>query len=176
VVEGLIGTLEIPLVLDADALNLLSMNPSTLDVLSEREAPTVLTPHPGEFERLTGVPAPEPGRRSDAAAELARRTGAVVVLKGHRSVVTDGHRAWVEPAGNPGMATGGMGDVLSGVVGALLAIMPSAAEATALAVHAHALAGDLAAQELGTESVLPGDVADRLGRVMRSLKDRPTGY
>jgi NAD(P)H-hydrate repair Nnr-like enzyme with NAD(P)H-hydrate dehydratase domain len=61
-------------------------------------------------------------------------------------------------------------------VGALLAIMPSAAEATALAVHAHALAGDLAAQELGTESVLPGDVAKRLGRVMRSLKDRPTGY
>ena len=83
----------------------------------------------------------------------------MIVLKGHRSVVTDGHRAWVEPAGNPGMATGGMGDVLSGVVGALLAIMPSAAEATALAVHAHALAGDLAAQELGTESVLPGSSA-----------------
>ena len=99
----------------------------------------------------------------------------MVVLKGHGTVVTDGARLYVETAGNPGMAVGGMGDVLAGVTGALLARSSAPAEAAALAVHLHALAGDLGAQELGQEALLPQDVALRLGRVMRPLKQRPVG-
>jgi ADP-dependent NAD(P)H-hydrate dehydratase len=93
-----------------------------------------------------------------------------VVLKGHGTVVTDGQRARVETAGNAGMAKAGMGDVLAGALGALLAQVPGRlsdpAGAVALAVHAHALAGDLAAAELGAEAVLPEDVARLLGRAL----------
>lgn len=176
-VATLLAELDRPVVLDADGLNAVAAGGEAgLDLLAARTAPTVLTPHPGEFARLTGAPRPGPGARSPAAAELARRTGSVVVLKGHRTVVTDGHRACIEEAGNPGMATGGMGDVLSGVLGALLAVVRGPAEAAALAVHLHALAGDLAAQELGEDAVLPEDVAARLGRVMRGYRQRPVGY
>ncbi len=168
-VAALTSALTTPLVIDADGLNHLAAK--GLQPLMERTASTVLLPHPGEFARLDGGPLPAgDGERKARAIALARRTGAVVVLKGHRSVVTDGGRAWIEPAGNPGMATGGMGDVLAGLTGALLAVVRPAAEATALAVHVHALAGDLAAQELGQEAVLPEDVALRLGRVLRGIR------
>lgn len=165
VLEALVPALGAPLVLDADALNLLA--DGRLDLLAERPGPTVLTPHPGEFARLTGAPAPaSPTARVTDAAALARRTGAVVVLKGSGTVTSDGRRTRVEPAGNPGMATGGSGDVLAGLTGALLARLPGDPAATAaLAVHRHALAGDLAAAELGQEGLLPTDLAERLGRV-----------
>lgn len=172
-VADLLARLALPVVLDADGLNHVAR--LGLDVLRRRTGVTVLLPHPGEFARLTGGDTPRgPDDRAARAVALARDTGCVVVLKGHASVVTDGERLYTETAGNPGMAVGGMGDVLAGVVGALLARMPGPAEAAALAVHCHALAGDLAAQELGEESVLPQDVARRLGRMMRPLKPRPS--
>ncbi|GJM21943.1 MAG: hypothetical protein DHS20C15_18580 [Planctomycetota bacterium] len=176
--ELLIPRLTGLLVLDADALNLLATgDPRTL---RERRAPTVLTPHPGEWKRLAerlDLPPFEAGsrdeRREDQAADLAHALGVVVVLKGHRSVICDGERSRIEPRGHPAMAKAGMGDVLSGALGALLARVPDAAEATALAVRAHALAGELAAQELGPEGVLPQDLADRLGRALALSEQEP---
>jgi NAD(P)H-hydrate epimerase len=168
----LLPALALPLVLDADGLNLLAE--LGLDALAARKAATVLTPHPGEFVRLAGGPTPRGEARLPAAAALARRTGAVVVLKGAGTVVTDGRRARTESAGNPGMATGGTGDVLAGALGALLAVvpdlLPDAAGAAALAVRIHALAGDAAAAELGAEALLPEDVALRLGAALAACR------
>jgi len=165
----LLPALELPAVLDADALNLLARG--GLDVLRRRHAPTILTPHPGEFARLTGADAPSRSERVAQAAELARRTGCVVVLKGHGTVVTDGRRSRTETAGNPGMATGGMGDVLAGSIGALLAVIADPAAAAALAVRAHARAGDLAAADLGQEAVLPEDVTRRIGLALAAHRE-----
>jgi NAD(P)H-hydrate epimerase len=160
-----------PLVLDADALNLLAAlgDEPFAARRAATDAPTVLTPHPGEFARLTGLAKPKGDERLPQAARYAAQHGVILVLKGAGTVVTDGRRAWVEPAGNPGMATGGMGDVLAGALGALLATpqrLPDPAAAAALAVHAHALAGDAAAQALGETGVLPEDVARRLGKAL----------
>ncbi len=162
-----------PLVLDADALNLLAGlgDEPFAARRAATDAPTVLTPHPGEFARLTGLAKPTGDERLPQAARFAAEHGVIVVLKGAGTVVTDGRRAWVEPAGNPGMATGGMGDVLAGMLGALLAVphaLPDALGAAALAVHAHALAGDAAARDLGELGVLPGDVARRVGKVLEA--------
>jgi len=165
-VESLVRSLEPPLVIDADGLNLLLG--SRLRLLSERTAPTVLTPHPGEFGRLTEASPPRGDlSRQQEATSLARTLGVVVVLKGHHTVVTDGQRVYLETGGNPGMATGGMGDVLAGAVGTVLAQGADPAEGAALAVSLHAQAGDLAADELGQAGLLPQDVAHRLGRVAR---------
>jgi NAD(P)H-hydrate epimerase len=182
---ALLAGVQRPLVLDADGLNLLAARRELLAALRARRAPAVLTPHPGEFARLTaaaGWPAAEGGgarpsgreHRRALAARLARETGAVVVLKGHGTVVTDGERAYEEQAGNPGMATGGTGDVLSGALGALLCLvperLPDAAAAATLAVHAHAVAGDFAAGELGEEGLLPEDLARHLGRALAASR------
>jgi len=171
----LLRDVHVPLVLDADALNLLAELGD--EPLSARrattDAPTVLTPHPGEFARLTGGAKPRGDERLTQAARWASQHGAIVVLKGAGTVVTDGRRAWVEPAGNPGMATGGMGDVLAGVLGALLAVprmLPDPLGAAALAVHAHAVAGDEAAHALGEAGVLPEDVARRVGKALEGAR------
>src|SRR5581483_779070 len=109
---------QLPAVIDADGLNVLA---PFADEFRGRPAPLVLTPHPGEFARLTGRSAPEtPRERQEQAAAFAARFGVVVVLKGAGTVVTDGERAFVNPTGNPGMATGGAGDVLTGLVAALI--------------------------------------------------------
>jgi hydroxyethylthiazole kinase-like uncharacterized protein yjeF len=143
-----------PLVLDADALNALAALP---DFARDLRAPAVLTPHPGEFARLAAaldLPAPGDGdedRLCDAAA-LAARLGAVVVLKGPRTVVTDGLRAWIGPEGNAALATAGSGDVLTGILAGLLARLAgrSALGLLELAAHAvaiHARAGALWSEE-----------------------------
>lgn len=147
-----------PLVLDADGLNLLARRPQTL-------GGAVLTPHPGEAKRLLeaeAVDAVEADRFGSAEA-LRDRFGAVAVLKGAGTVIA-GRRLQVCPAGNPGMAVGGMGDVLSGVIGALMAqgLAPEAAAATG--VLAHALAADIVARRRGYRGLLPGDVIDALGQ------------
>jgi NAD(P)H-hydrate epimerase len=163
-VAALVSGVNCPLLVDADGLNLLAATDAAA-LLAKRPGPTVLTPHPGEAARLLGrdVPADDHGRR-DAALALARDLGCVVVLKGAGTVTTDGQRLRVETAGNPGMGTGGTGDVLAGAAGTLLAQFEDPAGAAALGVHLHARAGDLAAEELGQAAVLPQDVALRLGR------------
>ena len=182
-VDAVLSSVTAPLVVDADALNLCAT--AGCPLLTERNGPTVITPHPGEFTRLTAAPMPVgDDERASAAAELAQELGAVVVLKGHHTVVSDGERLYRETAGNPGMATGGMGDVLAGAIGAVLArgnlnetqtpecdgtaaARRATASMAALAVHLHAVAGDLAADELAQDGLLPQDVAERLGRAAR---------
>jgi ADP-dependent NAD(P)H-hydrate dehydratase len=150
-----------PLVLDADALNALAEAPDEL--LSLRRGPTVLTPHPGEFGRLIGCGTAEVQvRRRELAIDFARRHGVVVVLKGHGTVVTDGKRVFVNTTGNPGMATGGSGDVLTGLIGALLVQGLEPFGAAQLGVHVHGRAGDLAAADLGMESLIASDLLDHL--------------
>jgi len=151
---------EKPMVIDADGLNLLAGH---LDAVMLRSAPTVLTPHPGEFARLDGARPPrDPAGRKAAAERLAEKAGCVVLLKGRGTVVTDGARTRVIETGNPGMATAGSGDVLTGMIAAFLAVLPSPLEAAVLGAHLHGLAGDLAAEELGETSLTAKDILDRL--------------
>ena len=142
------------MVCDADALNALSTNP---ELLSHHAGPRVLTPHPGEFARLVGHK--YPGEEREAAAlELASRCHVVVVLKGHRTFVTDGRRHWHNCTGNPGMATGGSGDSLTGLITALACQGLEPYDAARLGVYLHGLAGDLAAKELGEMSLIASDI------------------
>lgn len=160
----------VPLVVDADGLNALSGSGDVPGLLRSRSAPTVLTPHPGEMARLSGRPVAEIQQtRVESARALAEKTGAVVVLKGQATVVAvpDGESA-VNPTGNPGMATAGTGDVLAGVIGALLAHGESGRAATA-GVFVHGRAGDLAAGRLGEDALLAGDLAEAIPQAIASL-------
>jgi ADP-dependent NAD(P)H-hydrate dehydratase / NAD(P)H-hydrate epimerase len=159
----------LPLVLDADGINAFA---GRAGELAGREAPTILTPHPGELARLLGVETGEvTSDRLAAVRRAARESGGVVALKGHLTLVAapDG-TAWVNPTGNPGLATGGTGDVLTGVVGALLARGYEPAEAACLGVYLHGLAGDLAAEEKGRTSLRASDVAEHLPTAFRRLR------
>jgi NAD(P)H-hydrate epimerase len=168
-VRGFVASCAAPLVVDADGLNALAEGARA--ELSKRQAATVVTPHPGEMARLIGSKAADVQRRRlEVARAFAAESRAVVVLKGQRTVVAhpDG-RAAVNPTGNPGMATGGTGDVLSGILGALLARRLEPWVAATAAVYVHGLAGDVAAARLGQESLLAGDVVDALPEAIRSL-------
>jgi NAD(P)H-hydrate epimerase len=164
--EEVLRHAEVPLVLDADALNNLAGN---RDALRHCRGPLVLTPHPGEFARLEGsdIPAVQ-AARCERAARFAADNGVVVVLKGHRTVVTDGRRLYVNTTGNPGMATGGTGDVLAGLTAALLAQGLEAFAAAQLAVYLHGLAGDLARDAVGEVSLLATDLLDFLPRAFQA--------
>jgi len=160
--DDLVATLyaetSVPAVFDADALNALAHRP---DVLKIHAGQRVLTPHPGEFARLCGLPASDLDGQARAAAELARSADLVVVLKGHRTLVADPTATWRNSTGNPGMATGGSGDVLTGLIVALLGQTRDRAlirDAVRLAVYVHGLAGDLGAQELGQTSLIASDL------------------
>ena len=162
----------VPLLVDADGLNALAASGDALAATSllRRPASTVVTPHPGEMARLVGRAIADVQRaRLETARSLARETDAVVALKGHRTIVAhpDG-RAAVNPTGNPGMATGGTGDVLAGMAGTLLARGGEAWPAVAAAVYLHGLAGDRAAAREGEESLLAGDVLEELPAALRS--------
>jgi NAD(P)H-hydrate epimerase len=176
-VRAFVAACPVPLAIDADALNALALReggPPAVDAL-KRSVSTVLTPHPGEMARLVDRPTREvQAQRPQAATELARQTGAIVVLKGERTLVAEpGGRAAVAATGNPGMATGGTGDVLAGVVGALLARQGALLAATA-AVVVHGRAGDLAARERGEEGMTAGDVVEALPAAIESVR-RPGG-
>ncbi len=147
-----------PMVVDADGLNALAEQP---EVQAQPGGPRILTPHPGEFARWTGRRASGEHRTADAL-KLAARCGAVVVLKGHGTLVTDGSRFAVNSTGNPGMATGGTGDVLTGLIAALWCQNLAAYDAARLGVFLHGLAGDLAAEELGQVPLVARDLLDFL--------------
>jgi len=160
----------LPSVLDADALNLLAGRP---EALAERAGATVLTPHPGEASRLLGLPsAAVVADPETAARRLAERSGAVVVLKGFRSVVAgpDGRVRRVL-SGNPGMASGGAGDVLTGMVGALLARGLSARDAAEAAAYLHGLSGDLGRERSGEEALVASDLVDGLPGAFRAVRE-----
>jgi ADP-dependent NAD(P)H-hydrate dehydratase len=167
-VARLYREVEQPMVVDADGLFALA---EAGDVLKKPGGPRVLTPHPGEFARLTREPY-DAAKRQEGAAELAQRDTTkrtVVVLKGHQTVVTDGATTSINQTGNPGMATGGSGDVLTGVVTALLCQSLSPFDAARLGVHVHGLAGDRAADELGQVSLIASDLIEYLPGAFRSV-------
>jgi NAD(P)H-hydrate epimerase len=166
----------VPLVVDADGLNALAPTPETPNTASllRRAAPTVVTPHPGEMARLVvRKVADVQAARLATARGFAADTGAIVVLKGQRTIVAhpDG-RAAVNPTGNPGLATGGTGDVLAGTIGALLARGADAWRAAGACAYLHGHAGDRAAARLGEESLIAGDLLDELPAALRSLAAR----
>jgi NAD(P)H-hydrate epimerase len=165
VVQAVLSHVTIPIVLDADGLNVLGRHADS--VFKAARAPVIITPHPGEAARLLGVTIKEvQADREAAAARLAAR-GTVTVLKGHGTVVTDGQRMYVNTTGNPGMATAGAGDVLTGMLAALVASGMPPFEAAVLAVWAHGRAGDLAAEKLG---ILGLTALDILGCVPQTLR------
>lgn len=158
------------LVLDADALNLIAAGPGGIGMIRDSGPGChVLTPHPGEAARLLGRSVADvQADRLGAARDLARLSGGVAILKGHGTIVCqEDHEPVVCMAGNPGMASGGMGDVLAGIVAALWGQGLSAFDAAALGVWLHATAGDLVAAESCEESVVARDVANRLGGAFR---------
>ena len=156
-----------PLILDADALNLIAADPLLSDLCKHRTAPTVLTPHLGEASRLTGLPIPM--LTSDLpthARALARRWNAVWVMKDARTVVSDGQQLFLNTFGNSGMATGGSGDVLAGIIASFAAQGATALDAARLGVLAHALAGDAAMQQYGNHGLMASDIIEGLCRVL----------
>jgi len=160
-----------PLVLDADALNVLARHP---DLLAEHESPRIFTPHPGEASRLLGRSiAPDAKSRAAAAEEIADRWGAVVVLKGADSVVTDADRMFVNRSGNPGMACGGAGDVLTGLITARLGLGMDALDAAIQGVWIHGRAGDLAAAAVGVHGMIATDIVGNLPAAMSELIQPP---
>ncbi|MGZ5556178.1 MAG: NAD(P)H-hydrate dehydratase, partial [Candidatus Aminicenantales bacterium] len=167
-VLGLLPKIKVPCVIDADGLNIVA---SRLDVLAGLEAPVVLTPHPGEFARLVGRTNDEVVRhRLELAPEFAAKHGVVVVLKGYRTLIAapDG-RVFVNPTGNPGMATGGTGDVLGGMIASQIAQKNDLLGAVLSAVYAHGLAGDVAADRLSEKSLVAGDLIRYLPPALKGL-------
>jgi NAD(P)H-hydrate epimerase len=148
-------TLDTPAVVDADALNALA---ERQDALCRPGGPRILTPHPGEFARLAKIDRVADDQRQELAAALARRSGTVVLLKGHRTVIADGTQLAINTTGNPGMASGGSGDVLTGVITALVCQHLSPFDAARLGAHVHGLAGDLAAAAIGPVGLMASDL------------------
>ncbi len=160
-----------PMVIDADALNLLSSHPALLPLLPPY---SILTPHPKEFERLFGAAANE-FERLQMARDKAKQYQSVIVLKGHYTFIAmPGGKGYFNSTGNPGMAKGGSGDVLTGILTALLSQGYSAGEAALFGVYLHGLAGDLAAKELSMESMLPSDLTDHLGQAFLAISHAVT--
>lgn len=161
VVKAVLQNAECPVVVDADGINVLAQHK---DILRGRTAPAILTPHDGEFVRMGSQPGQD---RMEAAAELARDLGCIVLLKGHRTCITDGTYGYVNQTGNPGMAVGGSGDVLSGMIAALLGQGIAPLEAAACGVWLHGAAGDLCAEKLGQYAMLPTDMLSALPRLLK---------
>jgi NAD(P)H-hydrate epimerase len=175
---GLLSATNIPAVIDADALNMLATQPKLLAKLAKGRT-LVLTPHPGEMARLAGIPVAEvQADRLGVAREFAQRNGVTLVLKGARTLIAhpDG-RVAVNTTGNPGMAKGGSGDLLTGLIAGLLAQYPNdPAQAVEAAVTLHGLAGDLAVREADEHTLLATDSLAHLSRAFRFRSREPNGY
>ena len=165
----LVAAIELPLVIDASALNAFALRANEIN---PDRRPRILTPHPGELARLLGTTAKEiNAHRVDAARDAARATCCVVVLKGFQSLIADpdGH-VNVNPTGNPGMASGGMGDVLGGMIAALLARGIDPFAAAIAAVYLHGFAGDMLKDEMGDIGLTAADLAERIPLAIKRLR------
>ncbi len=171
-VHDLLSKTSLPVVLDADGLNV--MTPK----MFHRAGPLIVTPHPGEFSRLTGRTIRDiQRRRAELAFEFARAHKCVCVLKGAGTIVTDGRAVFQNTTGNPGMAKGGTGDVLAGLIGGLWAQFISGSDAAvcslsaaAVGVFLHGMAGDFAAQRFSSRAMLASELANFIGKVFRKIK------
>lgn len=148
-------------ILDADGITLAAAHK---DILRGRTNPTILTPHAGEFARISGS---KPGDMAESAALLAQDLGTIILLKGAGTIITDGNTCYRNPNGNPGMATGGSGDVLAGIITALCGQGIPALEAAACGAWLHGAAGDICAQELGQYAMIPSDLLNALPRLLK---------
>jgi NAD(P)H-hydrate epimerase len=163
------------MVVDADALNALAKKPSVLDMVKEG---CIATPHPGEMARLLGwASAKEVQKdRNQAVKEFIKRHPAcTLVLKGHRTIVADNQNIYTNTTGNPGMASAGTGDVLTGLIAGLLAQGLTTFEAAQLGTYLHGLAGDLASAEKGEVSMIATDILEKLPEAFKLyLKSQPS--
>lgn len=160
VLKFLLENCKCPLVLDADGITLAAKHKN---ILRDRLYPTILTPHDGEFTRLS----PPEGPRQEQTMALARDLGAVILRKGPRTLITDGETCWENQTGNPGMATGGSGDVLAGIILSLLGQGLAPLEAAAAGAWLHGAAGDRAAEKFGEYGMLPGDLVEELPQLFK---------
>ena len=161
VVKAVLENATCPVVLDADGINVLAAHK---DILRGRSGSTILTPHDGEFVRFGGSIGPD---RMALAARYAREWNSIVLLKGHETCITDGETGYINRTGNPGMATGGSGDVLAGIIVSFLGQGIPPLEAAACGAWLHGAAGDLCAKELGQYGMLPTDMLLRLPRLLK---------
>ena len=175
---------ECPLVIDADGLNIIAESTELFELLKARRSPTALTPHPGEMSRLCNLPIPKIlADTVGSATAFAEKLGVTVLLKDHNTVITDGTVTFINQSGNAGMASAGMGDVLAGIIGALLARNTVADWSdkerssdrptlyrTAVAAYIHGLAGDLAALETGEYSLTASDLLAHIHTVLKDKK------
>ena len=160
VLKLLLQEADCPLVLDADGITLASRH---MNLLRERQSPTILTPHEGELARLH----PPQGEKTAATMAFARELGAIVLRKGWRTLITDGNTLYRNHSGNPGMAVGGSGDVLAGIIVSLLGQKVPPLEAAACGAWFHGRAGDLCAQTMGMRGLLPTDMVQMLPRLLK---------
>ena len=168
IITTLLTSIQKPTIVDADAINALAGHAEHLQALGRQ---AIITPHPGEFARLLGTDSRSvQARRTELAVEFSQHHRAVTVLKGHQTVVTDGDSVYVNRTGNPGMATGGSGDVLTGLLAGLLGQGMPPFEAAALAVYVHGLAGDLAARDLGHTALIASDLLKYLSAALRTVE------
>lgn len=159
-----------PVVIDADGLKLLSKN---LDFLGNKSGQIIITPHPGEMSVLTGLSITEiQSKREKISAEFAKKYSVIVVLKGYRTIVSDGEKTYVNLTGNPGMATAGSGDVLSGIIGGLVVQGFSLWKSAVMGVYIHGLAGDIAAKKYGEYSLIAGDIIEFLPEAIKHIQQK----
>ena len=181
---ALVEQANLPVVLDADGLNALSESDfwkslsrsQSASRFHQNESPRILTPHPGEWERLSGISSKDRAAQIESANAHAARTHSVIVLKGHRTWITDGVRSHENQTGNPSLAVGGSGDCRTGIITALVCQGLSCFEAAVLGVHMHGLAGDLAHKELGSPSTLPLDLIRFLPNAFRAAHRKSIGF
>ena len=161
VVKAVLEQAKCPVVVDADGINVLKEHK---DILRGRAYPTILTPHEGEFLRFGGTIGED---RMASAAHFSKEWNCILLLKGHRTCITDGETGYVNETGNPGMAVGGSGDVLAGIIVSLLGQRLQPLEAAACGAWLHGAAGDLCAEEIGQYGMLPTDMLMRIPRLMK---------
>lgn len=167
-VNKIITEIDKKLIIDADALKIISEN---IDILKKLKVKPVLTPHPGEMKYLTGFEISYIQKnRKEIAEKFAREYNVVLVLKGYRTVVTDGKNTYINLTGNPGMATAGSGDVLAGIIGSFLAQGEDEFISAKYGVLIHGLAGDIAVKEKGEISLIASDIIEKLPFVFKYLK------
>ncbi len=161
IVRTVLSRAECPVIVDADGITALKPH---MDILRGRKAPTILTPHDGEFARIGGSIGED---RMASASAFARENCCILLLKGHRTCITDGHTHYRNTTGNPGMAVGGSGDVLAGIIVSLLGQGIDPLKAAACGAWLHGAAGDLCAEELGQYGMLPTDMCRILPRLLK---------
>jgi NAD(P)H-hydrate epimerase len=167
-VQKVIRSINLPAVIDADGLNAFA---GKLDLIRKSQKELILTPHPGEMARILGTSVPEVQKnRIEVAREFAQKYGVILVLKGARSLVASpAGDVFINPTGNPGMASGGMGDVLTGMIGGYLAQGLPSLEAAKLGVYLHGLAGDFVAHQKGERGMAAMDLVEEIPKILCAL-------